>query len=295
MKAWVRRKVDELCARLGTTFTPDFGVPVTLNLGDDPEEGVSEELSRADHRHGMPAEPDSLIDAASRKTFDYVEFMMKTSGENTKCKSFGATLYGDAGVAGVGDNPGLSGSFGHRQLDMSAGPGDMNGLGIQVTSSATLDPTSNIHTLTRLESFITRIRTKTTAGAPTDIRIVLGAFTIPSIAAAGDISAVSDGIYFYVDNYTVATNGIMARCTAASTTTSVDTGVVLASDLYQVFQIDFFQTSALFYIDEVLVATIDTNIPSNRIAGYMVAAQQRIAGPNANKVVTDGIVFQGKR
>lgn len=297
MKQWVRRKMDELCARLGTSFTPDFGVPVTLQFSDAPEEGTSEELSRADHRHGMPAEPDSVIDAASKETFDYIEFMMKSSSENTKAKQFGGNLYGDAGVTGVGDNPGTSGSFGHAQLDMGVGvAGDFAGRGIQVTSSTTLDPTTSVHTLTRLNRLITRIRSVTTAGAPTDIRIVFGAFTIPGTTSADDISAVTDGIYFYIDNYTVSTNQIMARCTAASVTTSVDTGVVMASDVYQTFLIDFTtQVAALFYIDGELVATIDTNLPTNRIAGYMVVAQKRIAAPNAHKVVIDGIVFQGKR
>ena len=286
--------MSKLCHEIsGQSFTPDFGPPSTLAFGDIPVEGVSEQQSRADHRHGMPPEPDPIESPTT--CFYYEEMFPKSPINATKLKSTGTILFGDAGVTGVGDLPGVTGSFGHFQLDHSAGA--IKGIGIQNFGTGTgLDASLQVHSFGRTRKFVTRVRASL-VGALANVTTAIGAFRQ---STASDITTITDGAYFYSVIDGTGAGNWHCICMDSGVATDVDTGrgwlTASGDGSYENFFILFDGVTVTFAIENLVYAQISTNVPlTNKIAAWMVMSFPTAVSPGLRRVVIDDLVFQGVR
>lgn len=94
----------------------------------------------------------------------------------------------------------------------------------------------------------------------TSLRIWVGLFSADP--SASDTTGASQYVGF---RYSTATSDTNWRCMSRDGTTieNNDSGVAVAADTHYLFRIVCTPTSAKFYIDDVLVATNSTNIPTS--------------------------------
>lgn len=102
---------------------------------------------------------------------------------------------------------------------------------------------------------------------------------------ANSISAV-DGVFFhYRDN--LNTGKWLATCTGAATTSTADTGITVAASTWYCLRIEINAgaTEAKFYIDETLVATITTDVPTGASEQTGVCAGIRKGAGTTSRVM----------
>ena len=75
---------------------------------------------------------------------------------------------------------------------------------------------------------------------------------------------VVSGIYFQLDNSVSGDSNFYAYTTAASTSTSTDTGVAFSAGAWNNFRVHYTPESVKFYINGSLVATHTSNIPTGQ-------------------------------
>ena len=102
------------------------------------------------------------------------------------------------------------------------------------------------------------------------LQIVFGANS-----ATGNNKFENDQIVFYCNE---TPNNWFARCSSGGTTTQVDTGVTIANDTVYKLKIVADTISALFYINDILVATINNNIPASEILKHRLFSIRTGAG-----------------
>lgn len=109
--------------------------------------------------------------------------------------------------------------------------------------------------------------------------------------ASGGGLLQTDGAGFMADR-THATSGVnwVAITSTNASRTAVDTGIPYSTN-WVTLRVVVDPTSAYFYINDVLVATITTNIPTARPTGIVVG-QERSAG-TANRIVYGDCVYMG--
>ena len=89
-----------------------------------------------------------------------------------------------------------------------------------------------------------------------------GPIQLIGLADTTNYTAPSNAIYF---GYTTSASNWWARTYSSTTATSTDTGVAISTTTFQKLKIIATPSSVAFYIDDVLKATITTNIPTSNM------------------------------
>ncbi len=101
-------------------------------------------------------------------------------------------------------------------------------------------------------------------GANTNTTAIVGFTNTSSLSVAEP----TNGVYFYSSTAGTPTNQWIATSRAASTSTTIATAVSTNANAYQKLRIEVTATSARYFINDLLVAEIGTNIPA---AGSILA------------------------
>lgn len=262
--AYARRLADR--NRTQNTFDPTFGVPVTQAFGDVAAEGVSEDFARADHRHGMP-NLDSFTDDLETSAVWFNDFMF-TSVVND-IKILGTVAFGGR------DDVSETGAFGSLDATSGLANGGTTGSAAIYVQNTTGGQGGNTNTAShpykRSRSFLARVRPVINTTHLATVSFACGHILTTT---NGDVTTITDGVYF-----TVTTNGagagsyhIIAKNNTS--TTDIDTGVSPRTSgtdvLFDIFQITFDGTTAIFFLNNVNVGSISTNIPpaTRKTAGF---------------------------
>src|SRR5262245_60191972 len=182
MKARIRREVENLRCHLDDTFTFCYGVPSNMRFGDEPDEGDSPCVARADHVHGMPASPHAIIDAMTNECFQFSEMMWQDTASPFSDPYEGVhAIIGAAGIFGGIDNTGDTGAFGAVAVNLGTASASQASAVIFFSDATTVnvDVTNEQHYPQRLKRFSARMKAQKTVGAneqgaPVQSRIVVG-------------------------------------------------------------------------------------------------------------------------
>lgn len=249
--AYARRlQVEAEC----DVFVPTFGIPVDQDFGDVASEGASTDLSRSDHRHGMP-DLGAFIDDLEETATYFNDLVLTALVQDIKA----------AGTTTIGgrDDEGDLGGFGTLDATAVGGAGTA-GAWIQNTSGGqTGNTTTPTHPFKRTEQFLARVRP-----VLTQTELVSCTFACGFIRTTTNLllSTIVDGVYFFLqtDGLGAGTYHIIAKDNTS--TTDIDTGISPRLDgsnnvLFDIFQITFDGTTAVFFLNTVNVGAISTNIP----------------------------------
>lgn len=306
MKEWVRRQVDQLCAEAGTLFEPTFGeLPVTQDYSDLPEEGVSENLARADHRHGMPDPPESTIDQLDIFAVFFEDLVLSTPTN---------VIHQVVTTPAVGgrDDVGHIGAFGSVDLTTNGSLDNTSGAWIRNDSTTTLTAR---HLWQRTLRLVIRALVPATVAQLPNTKAWVGAigafsYTLVSVNIETNIT---DGVYFSLSTDGSGVGNWQANAENNNSVTTVDTGrapVQNGSDVeFTTFQIDYDHPTgtATFFIgdsthvdDDGLVimdqvAQISTNIPpsTRKLGGFGVWVQNGVTA--SRTIALDNVYYKGYR
>lgn len=306
MKQWVRRQVDELCAQAGDLFAPSFGeLPVTQDFSDLPEEGTSENLARADHRHGMPDPPESTLDNLDIFAVFFEDLVLSTPTN---------VIHQIVSTPAVGgrDDVGHIGAFGSVDLATNATINNTSGAWIRNDTTTTLTARHLWQRTIRL--VIRALIPATVAQLPNTKAWVggIGAFAYTAVTTRIETN-LTDGVYFSLSLDGSGVGNWQANAENGGNVTTVDTGrppVQSGANVeFTTFQIDYDHTTttATFFIgdsthvdDDGLVimdqvASISTNIPTSarKLGGYGIWVEN---GAGATRTISlDNVYYKGYR
>lgn len=284
MKAWVRRQVDQLCQHANASFTDIAlgGTPTDEFFGATGFEGVSESAARSDHLHGMPSIEDILADDA----FFFDDCILTTPGNVFSISAATTTVT-------ARDDIGSLGAFG--SFDVRCSNNASGNCGVMVQNQAAVSATAQIHLWQRVRELSIRcapgITTTNSAGFNdlNQVLVAVGGMRSNAQVFGGAGTVVADilhGVYFLLTTDATGVGNWFAVAESNNVQTTVDTGVPVISSGssfgYQNFKItyDHPTTTATYFIDDVQVAAISTNIPTatQKIAGFGMWKQQLAAG-----------------
>lgn len=306
MKAEVRRRIADLRCELEDNFTFCYAVPSNMRFGDEPDEGTSICVARADHVHGMPASPHAIIDAMTNESFQFSEMMWQDTASPFSDPYDGVhAIIGAAGIFGTIDDEGDTGAFGSVSINLGTASASQASAVIFYSDATTVNVSvqNEQHYPRRLKRFSTRMKAQKTVGAneqgaPVLSRVVVGgARTLQATTASGWLSNIQSGICLVIDTDASAQGTWKALTGDGTAFTIVDTGVSFAPDVilpFQQYEILFDGTTVQFFIDNVLVAEIDENIPTSNVAGWGTF-MHHAARTNSHRLTVDEISFRGAR
>lgn len=293
MMSKLRRYIDQLCNHLDNTLGQAVlsdDIPEPLNYGQTADEGVSTEASRSDHRHALSASIFGLV-----PTFVWdINAGNGQATQNTIWKILNETPGNQ--VTNAPDSPGATGAIGVNRITYGAIP--LNGTGHIVMAQDTANPgsasgvtTTRNHSVQRLVKFIMRVRALTTA-TPAGNRTFIGGF---HETLDRDLTTLDDALGFWiqVDGSGVGNFLAYAQSSTTGLTTTVDTGITWDSNNYMKFEVDYDGTTALFGINNVLVATITENIPTEKVFGWGLTIRREL-GSNFTESMFDKFLFIGR-
>jgi hypothetical protein len=279
MKGWVRRQVDQLCQHAQAEFGGNVefgGVPGAEFFGATGFAGDTGLASDAGHRHEMPDIEDILADDAF-----FFDDAMLTAPNNVYVIHSGGSAGAAPSALGGRDDVGSLGAFGSFDVITSNGTRGSSGVMIANAAANNNSSTLQIHLWQRVKELVIRVAPATSL---TDLQkqalVAVGAMrsslNFGNVALPGTVGAITDGVYFLLTTDATGAGNWFATTMNNSVSTSVDTGVgaiISGSSIgYQNFKIgyDHPTTTATFFIDDVQVASISTNVPpsTRKIAGF---------------------------
>lgn len=277
-KAYMRRIVDQLCLHTGDII-PDIPIggvmPEAEFFGATGLPGTTEIAADAGHRHEMPDINDILADDA----FFFDDAVATSPGNTFSIHSNGSS--GGTITIGGRDDLGALGGFG--TFDGRTANGATGSAGVMVQNQATAAANVAIHLWQRVRELSIRAAPGIDTGDLNQITVAVGAMTSATNFGAtgagnGCVERITDGVFFKLITDAAGAGNWFAFAINNTTTTSVDTGVPAIIDGsavgFQLFRItyDHATTTATFFIDEVQVAQISTNIPpsTRKVAGFGV-------------------------
>lgn len=302
MKAWVRRQIDQLCQHASVSFTDIAlgGLPTDEFFGATGDEGISESAARSDHLHGMPSIEDILADDAF-----FFDDAVLTSPANVFSISSAVTTIGGR------DDVGSYGAFG--SFDIRTSNAATGNCGAMIQNQTAIDSRAAVHLWQRVRELAIRCAPGLSTSNPTgqndlnQVLVAVGGMRSNNQAFTGAGQVVADilhGVYFLLTTDASGVGNWFAVAESNNTQTTVDTGVAAITDGsnfgFQNFKItyDHATTTATYFIDDVQVAEISTNIPtaSQRIAGFGVWKQNLTTGvARQTECALDRILYVGDR
>lgn len=292
----VRRRIDELCQHAEASFTdvPLGGAPTDEFFGATGDEGVSESAARSDHRHAMPDIEDILDDIA---------FFFDDVTENTPSNFWNISTAST--VVGGHDDVGSLGAFG--SVDLQTSNAATGSSGIMLQNQNAVDARAIIHLWQRVTELQIRCAPGlTTADLDTCLVSVGGMTTGSGGTAFGGavIANITDGVYFLLTTDAAGAGNWFAVAESNNVQTTVDTGVpaIISSGSvgFQNFKINYDHpsTTATYFIDDVQVASISTNIPpsTRKLAGFGTWKQNISKGGAARQLLYsfDRLIYVGQ-
>ena len=303
MREWVRRQIDQLCNHAQDTFTGVVvgGQPTDEFFGATGDPGTSTSAAASDHLHGMPDIQDILNDDAF-----FFDDAILTTPQNVFVIHVGNAAGGAVTIT-ARDDIGAFGAFG--SFDFATGSAATASAGVMIANAAVANNSSTlqIHLWQRTKEIVIRCAPGITVATDLNqVLVAVGAMrsTVNFGNTAATVANITDGVYFLLTTDATGAGNWFATTMNNGATTSVDTKVAAVTDGtnvgFQSFKISYDHptTTATFFIDDVQVASISTNIPpsTRKVAGWGIW-RQNLAPPGARVTsgIFDRLLFLGDR
>ena len=290
MQSRLRHYASRTCRAVTDALQVAFGgVPRTLTFGTAGEEGVSNLVARADHRHALEDPPTDTFDDFDTNAFLVDDFMYTASGNIP----YADTNFVDLG--GFDDTSGALGAWGSVSYG-SALSGRNCGLVVQARVAA-VSVTPQLHTMARPNLMECRLRPARTTSQLALLRCCVGYARFSS----NDIDPANyqGGVMMHLETDASSQGTWQAYANTVDGTQIVDTGVgpfTSGSDVeFQTLRMQRGGGGWAFLINNSEVARIDTDNTTDATdtAGFIV--MMRTLSALDRQMDVDYLLWRGLR